>query len=60
MTEFYDMSIMPFGEAHKGKHLKDVPGDYLTWLYENDRAGRLTDYIEDNWDELKKEAKQKR
>lgn len=53
MKTFNDNSIMPFGN-HKGKHLKDVPADHLIWLYENGRSGRLTEYIKDNLDVLKK------
>lgn len=54
-----DASLMPFG-IHKGKRLIDVlPGKYLIWLHENNKcSGPLKDYIEDNMDALKKEAKQ--
>lgn len=53
MTNFNDNSIMPFG-PHKGKHLKDVPAHYLIFIYENERSGRLTEYIKDNLDVLRK------
>ncbi len=49
--QYTDDSIMPFGK-HKGEKLIDVPDDYLLWLYENDKAGRLSDYIEDNLDAI--------
>ena len=52
-----DASLMPFG-VHKGKRLIDVPGAYLIWLHENNKCSRpLKDYIEENMDALKKEAK---
>lgn len=28
-----DDFVMPFGK-HKGKNIKDVPSDYLQWIYE--------------------------
>lgn len=50
-------ATMPFGK-HKGKLLKDVPSDYLLWVYENkdDLYGDLKAYIEDNLDVIKQEA----
>lgn len=54
---------MPFGK-HKGKHLKDVPDDYLLWLYDNYQSWiqkkkklnntqrGLLAYIEDNLDSI--------
>lgn len=53
MATFTDQSIMPFG-PHQGKHLKDVPAYYLLWLYNNNRSGRLTEYIKENLDVLEK------
>jgi len=44
MEMFEDNSLMPFGK-HKGLKLQDVPADHFVWLWENDRAGRLADYI---------------
>ena len=48
-----DNSLMPFGD-HAGKKLKDVPDDYLIFLYdeesgwiEREHPG-LYDYIEEN------------
>jgi len=40
---FTDEDLMPFGK-HKGEHLKDVPGEYLRWLYE-DADNPLSDFI---------------
>lgn len=52
-----DESLMPFG-IHKGKRLIDVPAKYLIWLYEENKCyGQLKDYIADNMEALKKEAK---
>lgn len=55
MEEFTDESIYPFNGEHKGKKLANVPASHLIWLYENNRSGRLTDYIKDNLDVLEKE-----
>jgi len=50
-----DNSLMPWGK-YKGTSLVNVPASYLVWLFENDKCyGELKDYIEDNWDVLKKE-----
>lgn len=39
---------MTFG-MHKGKNIKEVPADYLLWLYDNDKCfGKVKDYIEKN------------
>ena len=52
-----DESIMPFGK-HKGKKMADVPGDYLIWIYENDKCtGAVKNYIEDNLEVIKVEIK---
>lgn len=55
MEELTDESPMPFGK-YKGQKLEDVPASYLIWLMENEKAGRVESYIEDNWDLLKKQA----
>ena len=45
---FDDNTIMPFG-MHKGKHLHQVPDEYLIWLYDNGKVnGKLADYIKIN------------
>lgn len=50
-----DNSLMPWGK-YKDTSLVNVPASYLVWLFENDKCyGELKDYIEDNWDALKKE-----
>lgn len=49
-------SPMPYGK-YEGKQLKDVPADYLLWLYYNDRASReIEEYVERNLEALKEEA----
>lgn len=53
---FTDSSLMPFGK-YKGDRLIDVPGSYLLWLYENDKAGSIKGYIEDNLDAIKIDPK---
>lgn len=55
--EYTDESIMPFGKF-KGDKLEDVPAWHLLWLLDNDRAGRLKDYIIENEDVLRKELKE--
>lgn len=55
--KFTDKSLMPFGK-YKGRRLIDVPAHHLLWLYRNDRAGRLKEYIRDNFDALLKENKE--
>lgn len=53
-----DCSLMPYG-IHKGKAMINVPADYLLYLYENGKCdGEVSEYIEDNMDVLKKEARQ--
>jgi len=64
MRSLTDKSSMPFGK-HKGARMKDVPPDYLLWLYEtveddesediNDNTEAVLDYIEDNLEEIEKE-----
>ena len=54
-----DNDLMPYG-IHKGKHMIDVPPEYLIWLYENDKcSGQVKEYIEDCMDFLKGEIKLK-
>jgi len=56
-----DNTPMPFG-THVGVPLKDVPADYLMWLYEDcdsdwqESYPDLEKYIEDNWDALEDEC----
>jgi len=51
-----DSSIMPFGR-HKGKHMHQVPNDYLLWLYEEMKVKKpygssklVWNYLVDNLD----------
>ena len=56
MTEvFTDDSPMPFGQ-YKGQKLANVPAHYLLFLFRNERAGRITEYIRANMDVLINEA----
>jgi uncharacterized protein (DUF3820 family) len=56
-AELDDMSPMPFGKF-KGKKMKDVPVDYLHWLWhEGCRHSGVKSYIERNLDALKMENK---
>lgn len=49
-------SIMSYG-MYEGKQLKDVPADYLLWLYYNDRASKeIEEYVERNIEALEKKA----
>lgn len=52
MTKLTDSSLMPFGK-YKGDKLIDIPASYLLWLYENDKAGAIKSYIEENLDAIK-------
>jgi len=52
---FTDKSKMPFGQ-YKDYPLVSVPAKYLLFLHDNDRAGRLKDYIKSNMDVLIKQA----
>jgi hypothetical protein len=36
--------LMPFGK-HQGKPIDQVPAEYLTWLVENERCGRVKPQI---------------
>ena len=50
-----DDDLMPFGK-HQGIPLKDVPDDYLLWLYNQDihpKYSDLEDYLEENIDSIK-------
>lgn len=49
-------SVMSYGK-YEGKQLKDVPADYLLWLYYNDRASKeIEEYVERNIEALEKKA----
>ena len=47
---------MPFGK-YRDYPMVNVPAKYLLFLHDNDRAGRVKDYINSNMDVLIKEAK---
>ena len=47
---------MSYGK-YEGKQLKDVPADYLLWLYYNDRSSKeIEEYVERNIEALEKKA----
>lgn len=51
--------ILSFG-IHQGKDIEDVPDRYLLWMWENwkgARVGKLWDYLRENIDAIKKNAK---
>lgn len=49
-------SPMPYGK-YKGRKIRDVPADYLLWLYYNDRASpSIKQYIEENIEDLENRA----
>lgn len=54
--EITDNSKMPFGK-YKDYPMANVPADYLLFLHDNDRGGRVADYIKSNIDVLIKESK---
>lgn len=57
MEKFNDNTIMPTGK-YQGEPMIKVPAHYLIWLYENNKcSGGLKDYIRDNINVLKVEAK---
>lgn len=57
MAQITDDSEMPFGK-YKGQRLADVPDSYLLWLYERGIGnGPLKQYIEENLDAIKENAK---
>ena len=53
--EVTDETPMPFGK-YKDDRMDEVPAEYLLWLYDNDKARNLVEYIEDNMDVLQQEA----
>ena len=58
MEELTDDSIMPFGKAHKGKRMDEVPADYLLYIHSNynNLPTELVAYIDDNMDVLEQQA----
>ncbi len=56
LEKFTDDSPMPFGQ-YKGQKLSSLPANYLLFLFRNDRAGRISDYIKENMEALTKKAK---
>lgn len=56
-----DSDVMPWGKF-KGEKIGNVPGDYLIWIYENNKCfGEVKQYIKDNLTVLKTEiARQKK
>lgn len=55
-----DDSPMPWGKAHRGTAMANVPAKYLLWMWENNKGGPLVrKYIKDNLEILKKELKAK-
>lgn len=59
VLELTDDSPMPFGK-HKGRPMKDVPADYLHWLYTDGCNNPLvTAYIKSRMNALKKETPNK-
>jgi hypothetical protein len=57
MTVPTDEHRIPFGK-YRGRKLKDVPANYLHWLWlnSNDRTLNILEYIENSMDVLKKEC----
>ncbi|MBB2148799.1 putative quorum-sensing-regulated virulence factor [Pedobacter gandavensis] len=51
-----DNSKMPFGKF-KDYPMANVPADYLLFLHDTNRAGRVADYIKADLDVLIKEGK---
>jgi uncharacterized protein (DUF3820 family) len=51
-TKLTDDSIMPFGK-HQGKQLKEVPDEYLMWLWHENKADPIRSdlmlYIQDSF-----------
>lgn len=56
MSKFTKESEYPFNGKYKGIKLKDVPSWYLIQLYDNNRSGRLKEYIEENMETLEQET----
>jgi uncharacterized protein (DUF3820 family) len=53
--KFTDESIMPYGK-YKGRKMANIPGDYLIWLFENNKCCyHVSKYIQDNMEVLKSE-----
>lgn len=57
-----DESPLEFGQAHRNKLLKNVPAEYLLYIYNNNYAisNDLKEYIEDNLEVLEKEKDEKK
>lgn len=61
-----DKTIIDFGKW-KGKEYQDVPADWLMWYYgtvqpkqiKTEKEQAILFYIQDNWDVLKKELKER-
>jgi len=54
MKAVTDDTIMTWGIRHKGKHMRDVPDDYLLWMWECQfGTAEILAYIKDNLDVLK-------
>lgn len=52
-----DTSLMPYGKFINVP-MANVPGDYLLWLYNNNKCGgEVKMYIEENLDVIKSELK---
>ena len=50
------LPVVPFGK-YKGKQMVQVPASYLLFLYETNKCSpRVKEYIEDNFQVLKKES----
>lgn len=54
-----DDTVMPFGK-HKGVKMKDLPGNYLLWCFDQadllDNHKGLAIYIDNNLDEITEKA----
>lgn len=56
MLVITENSPMPYGK-YKGKKIKDLPSDYLLWLYYNNRAiMAIRSYVEKHIRELEQQA----
>jgi len=58
MEKIDDSYLMPFG-IYKRIPLGKVPSHYLIYIYENGKSGRLTDYIENKIEALRKDENEK-
>lgn len=55
-----DDSLMPFGK-YQGTKMANVPASYLLWLHDQGQVfGAMKEYLIDNLDALKMEAKGER